>query len=86
VVDQECIWVGVYQRAEAASRLPDLNTFIPPPDRRLTRTSSWINYFLNRDSRPEHRRPVDATTAPPEPVREVRNQRQETQATHEVHV
>ena len=75
VVEQECIWVGVYQRAEAASRLPALKTFIPPPDRRLTRTSSWINYFLGRDSRPEHRRQVDASTAPPEPVREVRNQR-----------
>jgi methylenetetrahydrofolate reductase (NADPH) len=82
VVDQECIWVGVYQRAEAASRLPDLKTFIPPPDRRLTRTSSWINYFLDRDSRPGHRRPVDASTAPPQPVREVRNQRQESHAPH----
>jgi methylenetetrahydrofolate reductase (NADPH) len=75
VVDQECIWVGVYQRAEAAARVPDLRTFIPPPDRRLTRTSSWINYFLDRDSRPEHRKPVDASTAPPVPLRVVRNQR-----------
>ena len=75
VVDQECIWVGVYQRAETAGRLPELKTFIPPPDRRLKRTSSWINYFLNRDSRPEHGKPVDASTAPAEPVRAVKNQR-----------
>ena len=76
VVEQECIWVAVYQRAEAAERVPYLRTFIPPPDRKLKRTSSWINYFLNRDSRPEHRKPVDASTAPPEPIRIVRNQRQ----------
>jgi hypothetical protein len=76
VVDQECIWVGVYQRAEAASRLPELKTFVPAPDRRLVRTSSWINYFLGRDSRPEHPKPVDPTTAPAEPMRVVRNQRQ----------
>ena len=75
VVDQECIWVSVYQRAEAATRVDYLKTFIPPPDRKLKRTSSWINYFLNRDSRPEHHKPVDASTAPPEPLRIVRNQR-----------
>lgn len=80
VVDQECIWVGVYQRAELTNRVAALKTFIPPPDRHLQRTSSWINYFLNRDSRPEHHRPVDASTAPPEPIREVRNQRHEPPA------
>jgi len=80
VVDQECIWVGVLQRAEAADRMKDLRTFIPPPDRRLKRTSSWINYFLNRDSRPEHKKPVDASTAPPEPIRFVRNQRHQVAA------
>ena len=80
VVDQECIWVGVYQRAEAMNRVDALKTFIPPPDRRLKRTSSWINYFLGRDSRPEHHKPVDASTAPPEPIRVVRNQRQHSAA------
>jgi hypothetical protein len=29
-----------------------LTTYIPPPNRALKGTSSWINYFLNRDSRP----------------------------------
>ena len=77
VVDQECIWVGVYQRAEAADRVVELKTLIPAPHRRLKRTSSWINYFLDRDSRPGHPKPVDASTAPPEPVRAVRNQRQQ---------
>jgi methylenetetrahydrofolate reductase (NADPH) len=52
VIDQECIWVSVYQRAEAAGRAADLKTYIPAPDRTLQGTSSWINYFLGRDSRP----------------------------------
>ena len=52
VIDQECIWVSVYQRAEAAQRVPELKTFVPAPDRTLQGTSSWINYFLGRDCRP----------------------------------
>jgi len=52
VVDKPCIWVAVYDHAAAANRVGDLNTFIPPPDRALTGTSSWINYFLERDNRP----------------------------------
>ena len=52
VVDKACIWVGVWERAAAARRVDDLKTFIPPPDRALTGTSSWINYFLDRDRRP----------------------------------
>jgi methylenetetrahydrofolate reductase (NADPH) len=80
VVDQECIWVSVYDRAEAASRLPDLATFVPAPDRKLIGTSSWINYFLNRDSRPGRPKPVDATTAPAVPARTVRNVRSQPPA------
>ena len=72
VVEQECIWVSAYQRAEAAARVDDLKRFIPAPDRKLLGTSSWINYYLNRDSRPGHPKPLDASTAPEEPVREVR--------------
>jgi hypothetical protein len=52
VIDQECIWVPVYQRAESAHRIEELKTYIPPPDRTLQGTSSWINYLLGRDSRP----------------------------------
>ena len=52
VVDKPCIWVGVWERARAAGRADDLRTYIPPPDRALTGTSSWINYFLGRDNRP----------------------------------
>ena len=52
VVDQPCIWVDVYQRAKALDRVADLTRFIPAPDRSLRGTSSWINYFLDRDSRP----------------------------------
>jgi methylenetetrahydrofolate reductase (NADPH) len=80
VVDQECIWVSVYDRAEAADRVPDLKTFVPAADRSLAGTSSWINYFLNRDSRPEHPKPLDSTTAPKEPIREVRNVRSQAPA------
>jgi methylenetetrahydrofolate reductase (NADPH) len=52
VVDRPCIWGDVYQRAKAAHRVADLERYIPPPDRSLQGTSSWINYFLDRDSRP----------------------------------
>jgi len=58
VLDQPCIWVGVYERAAAAGRLADLRTFIPPPDRKLTGTSSWVNYFLGRDNRPGNEHPL----------------------------
>jgi methylenetetrahydrofolate reductase (NADPH) len=75
VVDQACIWVSVYQRAEAADRVGDLKAFIPAPDRALKGTASWINYFLGRDSRPGHPKPLDATTAPVNPVRIVNNVR-----------
>ena len=53
VPDKPCIWVTVYDRARASGRLDALKTYVPPPDRRLRDTSSWINYFLDRDSRPD---------------------------------
>jgi methylenetetrahydrofolate reductase (NADPH) len=52
VVDQPCVWVGVHERAHAAGRERDLTVYVPPPDRTLQGTSSWINYLLDRDSRP----------------------------------
>lgn len=52
VVDRPCIWGEVYHRAAAARRVEGLTTYVPPPDRSLRGTSSWINYFLERDSRP----------------------------------
>jgi hypothetical protein len=52
VVDQPCIWVGVWERAQASRRIESLRTFVPAPDRSLRDTSSWINYFLDRDRRP----------------------------------
>lgn len=60
VVDKPCIWVGVYERAAAAHEVEGLKTYIPPADRALTGTSSWINYFLERDNRPEHEHPLVA--------------------------
>ena len=52
VPDKPCIWVAVYERASAAGDLETLKTYVPPPDRQLQGTSSWINYFLDRDARP----------------------------------
>jgi len=52
VVDKPCIWTTVYERAKSANRLEDLKVFVPPPMRALKGTSSWINFFLGRDSRP----------------------------------
>ena len=52
VVDRPCIWGSVYERAQVAGRPESLRVYIPPPDRALRGTSSWINYFLERDCRP----------------------------------
>jgi methylenetetrahydrofolate reductase (NADPH) len=52
VVDKPCIWGSVYERAMVSGRLDDLRVYIPPPNRALKGTSSWINYFLGRDGRP----------------------------------
>jgi len=54
VVDKPCIWVSVYERAKTANHLDELRVYVPPPNHALTGTSSWINYFLHRDSRPEN--------------------------------
>jgi methylenetetrahydrofolate reductase (NADH) len=52
VEDKPCVWGRVYARAQAAGRLDGLRGYIPPPDPSLAGTSSWINYFLDRDVRP----------------------------------
>ena len=49
---QPCIWNQVYTRAATAGRVDDLRVYVPAPDRSLTGTSSWLNYFLERDQRP----------------------------------
>ena len=55
VVDKPCIWVEVYERAKTAERIGDLRGYIPPRNPSLQGTSSWVNYFLNRDNRPERK-------------------------------
>jgi len=52
IPEQPCIWVAVYERAKTGGELDSLKVFIPPPDRSLKGTSSWVNYFLDRDMRP----------------------------------
>jgi methylenetetrahydrofolate reductase (NADPH) len=58
IPEQACIWVKVYERAKAANRVEELRTYVPQRDRSLQGTSSYINYFLDRDSRPEHPQPL----------------------------
>jgi methylenetetrahydrofolate reductase (NADPH) len=64
VVDKPCIWISVYDRAKSEARVNDLRTYIPPPNRALKGTSSWINYFLNRDSRPGNEAQPDLALSP----------------------
>jgi methylenetetrahydrofolate reductase (NADPH) len=52
VVNKPCIWASVYERAKTTGRMQELRMYIPPRNTELQGTSSWINYFLNRDSRP----------------------------------
>jgi len=40
------------ERAESSNTIDQLKVFIPPPDRTLTGTASWLNFYLGRDSRP----------------------------------
>ena len=46
IPEQACIWVAVYDRAKSAHRVDELKNYIPPRDRALQGTSSYINYFL----------------------------------------
>jgi methylenetetrahydrofolate reductase (NADPH) len=56
--DRPCIWVKVYERAQAANRIDDLKVYIPPRNRALEGTSSYMNYLLKRDSRPGNSEPL----------------------------
>jgi len=55
VVDQPCIWAEMYERAKTTKRIEGLRVYIPGRNTLLSGTSSWINYFLNRDHRPERK-------------------------------
>jgi hypothetical protein len=66
--DRACVWVKVYDRAQNAQRTEELKTYIPPRKRSLQGTSSYINYFLDRDSRPGNTEPlITISPAPPLP-------------------
>ncbi len=56
--EQPCIWVSVYERAKAHGTIDHLRTFIPARKRELANTSSYINFYLGRDNRPEHMTPL----------------------------
>ena len=64
--DKPCIWVKVYDHAQAANRLDGLKLFVPARNGALQGTSSFINLFLDRDNRPGHAEPlISITTASP---------------------
>jgi methylenetetrahydrofolate reductase (NADPH) len=72
IPERPCIWVNVYERAKAANELHLLKIYVPPPDRALRGTSAWVNYFLQKDSRPGHEKegqpgPLAAPMPPPSP-------------------
>jgi methylenetetrahydrofolate reductase (NADPH) len=71
--DRPCIWVNVYERAMAANRIDELMTYIPPRNRALQGTSSYINYLLKRDSRPGNSEPLIQITAVPPKAPEQHN-------------
>ena len=58
----------VYETAQAARRVDELKVYIPPRNRALQGTSSFINLFLNRDSRPGHEHPLIGIGNPPPPT------------------
>jgi len=64
IPEKACVWVQVYDTARAANRIEGLKQFIPPRNRSLQGTSSFINLFLNRDYRPGHAPPL-IQIAPP---------------------
>jgi len=66
IPERPCVWVKVYERAQAANRTDELKQYIPPRNRALQGTSSYINYFLKRDSRPGNTPPL--ITISPAPV------------------
>ena len=47
--ERKCIWELVYWRAKNRKELDKLRYVINPRDWKLYETSSWVNYFLNRD-------------------------------------
>ena len=61
--EQPCIWVSVYERAKARGHIDELRTYLPPRRRELANTSSYINFYLGRDSRPENKQPLIQITA-----------------------
>jgi methylenetetrahydrofolate reductase (NADPH) len=65
--DRACVWVKVYDRAQAAHRVDELKVYIPPRKRSLQGTSSYINYFLDRDSRPGNTEPLLTISPAPRP-------------------
>jgi methylenetetrahydrofolate reductase (NADH) len=78
VADQPCVWVGIHARAHAAGRERTLVTYVPPPERALHGTSSWLNYLLDRDSRP---RAPDPPTIRPGSLVAAREERPRTPRT-----
>jgi len=55
--DRECAWVEIYRRAKSRGNLAMLvNRFVPPKDRNLKNTCSWINLCLGLDHHADERK------------------------------
>jgi methylenetetrahydrofolate reductase (NADPH) len=74
IPERPCIWVNVYERAKSANELELLKIYVPPPDRSLRGTSAWINYFLDKDSRPGHAKDGAPAPAPEKKPEETKAQ------------
>jgi methylenetetrahydrofolate reductase (NADPH) len=61
---RRCVWVDVYERARAGNELELLRVYVPPPDRSLEGTSSWMNDLLGRDSRPGYPKEMGRDSRP----------------------
>jgi len=48
--DQACVWISVYERLKAMGREQELTQgCVPPRDWALDQTSSWLNFYQERD-------------------------------------
>lgn len=56
--EMPCVWTEVYHRAKARGTVEELKTYIPPRVRELAGSSSYINFYLDKDARPEHYGPL----------------------------
>jgi methylenetetrahydrofolate reductase (NADPH) len=70
--EMQCIWVQVYENAKSAGRVNELKLYLPPRNRDLQGTSSFINLFLDRAYRPGHTPPLIQIESAPAPAAQIK--------------